>query len=91
MSQQILYLISSTKLFIISVKLLIVEFQCVNQYFFKLIIENQRTFFEKSGLYSRHVPIVPVLVESWSGLVNFGSWWPNWASYKNINEKTFKM
>ena len=44
-----------------------------------------------SGLYSKHVPIVPVLVELWSGLVNFGSWWPDRASYKNINEKTFKI
>ena len=44
-----------------------------------------------TGLYSKHVPIVLVLVESWSGLVSFGSWWPDWASYKNINEKTFKM
>ena len=35
-----------------------------------------------AGLYSKHVPIVPVLVESWSGLVNLGSWWPEWASYK---------
>ena len=43
-----------------------------------------------SGLYSKHVPIVPVLVESWSGLVNFGSWWPSRASYKNINEKLSK-
>ena len=43
------------------------------------------------GLYSKHVPMVPVLVELWSGLVNLGSWWPNRASYKNINEKTFKM
>ena len=42
------------------------------------------------GLYSKHVPIVPVLVESWSGLVNFGSWWPEWASSKNINEKNFQ-
>ena len=44
-----------------------------------------------TGLYSKHVPIVPVLVESWSGLVNFGSWWPDRASYKNINENTLKM
>ena len=44
-----------------------------------------------AGLYSKHVPIVPVLVKLWSGLVNFGSWWPDWASYKNMNEKTFKM
>ena len=43
------------------------------------------------GLYSKHVPIVPVLVELWSGLVNLGSWWPDRASYKNINEKTFKI
>ena len=42
-------------------------------------------------LYSKHVPIVPVLVKLWSGLVNFGSWWPDRASYKNMNEKTFKM
>ena len=35
-----------------------------------------------SGLYSKHVPIVPVLVELWSGLVNFGPWWPDRASYK---------
>ena len=26
------------------------------------------------GLYSKHVPIVPVLVESWSGQVNSGPW-----------------
>ena len=45
-----------------------------------------------AGLYSKHVPMVPVLVELWSGLVNFGSWWPDQASYKNINEKKkFKM
>ena len=40
-----------------------------------------------AGLYSKHVPIVPVLVELWSGLVNFGSWWSHQASYKIINEK----
>ena len=28
----------------------------------------------QSGLYSKHVPIVPVLVESWSGQVNSGPW-----------------
>ena len=44
-----------------------------------------------AGLYSKHVPIVPVQVESWSALVNFGSWWPDRASYKHINEKAFKM
>ena len=27
-----------------------------------------------TGLYSKHVPIVPVLVESWSGQVNSGPW-----------------
>ena len=27
-----------------------------------------------SGLYSKHVPVVPVLVESWSGQVNSGPW-----------------
>ena len=27
-----------------------------------------------AGLYSKHVPIVPVLVESWSGQVNSGPW-----------------
>ena len=27
-----------------------------------------------SGLYSKHVPIVPVLEESWSGQVNSGPW-----------------
>ena len=27
-----------------------------------------------TGLYSNHVPIVPVLVESWSGQVNSGPW-----------------
>ena len=27
-----------------------------------------------SGLYSKHVPIVPVLVESWSGQVNSVPW-----------------
>ena len=27
-----------------------------------------------AGLYSKHVPIVPVLVELWSGQVNAGSW-----------------
>ena len=27
-----------------------------------------------SGLYSKHVPIVPVLVESWSGQLNSGPW-----------------
>ena len=29
-----------------------------------------------AGLYSKHVPIVPVLpvVDSWSGQVNFGPW-----------------
>ena len=26
------------------------------------------------GLYSKHVPIVPLLVKSWSGQVNSGSW-----------------
>ena len=26
------------------------------------------------GLYSKHVPIVPVLVESWPGQVNSGPW-----------------
>ena len=31
---------------------------------------------KEAGLYSKHVPIVPVLVKLWSGLVNFGSWWP---------------
>ena len=29
---------------------------------------------EYAGLYSKHVPIVPVLVESWSGQVNSGLW-----------------
>ena len=48
------------------------------------------TMVVKSGLYSKHVPIVPVLVELWSGLVNLGSWWPNQASNKNINEKYFQ-
>ena len=28
----------------------------------------------QSGLYSKHVPKVPVLVESWSGQVNSGAW-----------------
>ena len=27
-----------------------------------------------AGLYSKHGPIVPVLVESWSGQVNSGPW-----------------
>ena len=27
----------------------------------------------RAGLYSKHVPIVPVLVKSWSGQVNSGS------------------
>ena len=30
--------------------------------------------FFSAGLYSKHVPIVPVLVESWSGQVNSGLW-----------------
>ena len=33
-----------------------------------------------AGLYSKHVPIVPVLVELWSGQVNSGPWEPDWAS-----------
>ena len=32
------------------------------------------------GLYSKHVPIVPVLVESWSGQDYSGTWLPEWAS-----------
>ena len=38
-----------------------------------------------SGLYSKHVPLVPVLVESWSGQVNFGSWLSDQASYRGKN------
>ena len=30
--------------------------------------------FNITGFNSRHVPIVPVLVESWSGQVNSGPW-----------------
>ena len=33
----------------------------------------QETFFVP-GLYSKNVPIVPVLVETWSGQVNSGPW-----------------
>ena len=29
---------------------------------------------QEPRLYSNHVPIVPVLVESWSGQVNSGPW-----------------
>ena len=42
---------------------------------------------EVPGLYSKHVPIVPVLVESWSGQVNSRPWWPDWPSSRKI---TFK-
>ena len=36
--------------------------------------EASRNDFNMAGLYSKLVPIVPVLVESWSGQVNSGPW-----------------
>ena len=38
----------------------------------KIIQINESKF--GTGLCSKHVPIVPVLVESWSGQVNSGPW-----------------
>ena len=35
---------------------------------------NRQELVGMTGLYSKHVPIVPVLVESWSGQVNSGPW-----------------
>ena len=46
---------------------------------FKILISTiqfsgTESFEVQPGLYSKHVPIVPVLVESWSGQVNSGPW-----------------
>ena len=40
---------------------------------FNVIFQRSQKFMF-AGLYSKHVPIVPALVESWSGQVNSGPW-----------------